>query len=228
MKPSSPFTILASVATVLSFFSNIGVEAATGVDASSLITTEQWACAKETGYENAIIRGYIEAWGQNPGGAVDKNVVENYKNAIAGGYTSVDLYIFPCTGRDTCKPPADQVQDVINLIDENTMDIGTLWLDVEVDPEADNFPSAEGARTALQEFKKALDNSGEKWGVYASKVQWTSITGSVDWELDSSVPLWYPHYDDVMSFDDFESFGGWTTPTIKVKYYQNGLLIMIT
>ena len=27
--------------------------------------------------------------------------------------------------------------------------------------------------------------------------------------------LWYPHYDDWDSFDDFEQTGCWTTPSIK-------------
>ncbi|KAI9250945.1 glycoside hydrolase superfamily [Phascolomyces articulosus] len=215
MKPFSPFTILASAATVLSLFSNTGVQAATGVDVSTLISEKTWACAKDYGYEHAIVRGYIEAWGQNPGGALDKNLVQNYKNAIAAGYETVDIYIFPCTGRDTCKSATQQIQDVLDVIDENSMKIGTLWLDVEVDPQADNWPTASGARSTLQAYKKALDNSGEKWGIYANKVQWTSITGSSTWELDSSVPLWYPHYDNERTFDDFEAFGGWTKPTIK-------------
>ena len=32
------------------------------------------------------------------------------------------------------------------------MNIGTLWLDVEVDPEADNFPTADGARAGNKHF----------------------------------------------------------------------------
>ena len=32
------------------------------------------------------------------------------------------------------------------------MNIGTLWLDVEVDPEADNYPTADGARAGKERF----------------------------------------------------------------------------
>ena len=36
------------------------------------------------------------------------------------------------------------------------------------------------------------------------------------WYLMSvDMPLWYAHYDNIPSFSDFSSFGGWTTPYAK-------------
>lgn len=116
--------------------------------------------------------------------------------------------MFPCTGRSTCKSPATQVNEMAAHMNKNKMNIGTLWLDVEVDPQSNNWPSASQAQSsrlsfflmlynlvnpllALKQFKAAFDATGLKWGVYASQSQWTSITGSKDWVLDSSVPLWY-------------------------------------
>ena len=32
---------------------------------------------------------------------------------------------------------------------------------------------------------------------------------------ETGARLRYPHYDEDPSFDDFESFGGWTTPSMK-------------
>ena len=29
------------------------------------------------------------------------------------------------------------------------------------------------------------------------------------------MPLWYAHYDNSASFTDYDSFGGWSSPTIK-------------
>jgi hypothetical protein len=29
------------------------------------------------------------------------------------------------------------------------------------------------------------------------------------------LPLWYAHYDGVLSFSDFKPFGGWQKPAIK-------------
>ncbi|KAL1929693.1 hypothetical protein VTP01DRAFT_1831 [Rhizomucor pusillus] len=187
----------------------------TGVDVSALTSTSAWSCAKKLGYDHAIVRCYIEAYGGNPGGKIDSNCFQNYKNAKAGGFTSVDIYMFPCTGRSTCKSPAAQVKEVVDYVGSNKMTVGRLWLDVEIDPSANNWPSASSARSTLKSFKSALDSTGWKYGIYSSASQWSQITGSSSWELDSSLPLWYAHYDASLSFSDFSPFGGWTKPTIK-------------
>jgi hypothetical protein len=31
----------------------------------------------------------------------------------------------------------------------------------------------------------------------------------------SELPLWYAHYDNIASFNDFTAFGGWSTPYAK-------------
>ncbi|KAI8143633.1 glycoside hydrolase superfamily [Fennellomyces sp. T-0311] len=200
---------------VLALISTITNAYETGVDCSALTSTSAFQCVKNYGYDHAIVRCYMEAWGNNPGGKVDSNCYQNYLNAKAGGFTSVDIYMFPCTGRSTCKAPATQLQEIINYVGANKMIVGRLWLDVERDTAAGNWPSTSGAQTTLKQFKTALDNSGWKWGVYSSKSQWTSITGSASWVLDSSVPLWYAHWDEALNFADFSAFGGWTKPTIK-------------
>lgn len=38
----------------------------TGVDVSALTSTSAWSCAKKLGYDHAIVRCYIEAYGGNP------------------------------------------------------------------------------------------------------------------------------------------------------------------
>ncbi|KAI8139838.1 glycoside hydrolase superfamily [Fennellomyces sp. T-0311] len=196
-------------------FASIANAAIIGVDVSALTDTSAFSCVNENGYSRAVVRCYIEAYGQNPGGALDSNCQQNYQNALDGGLSSVDIYMFPCTGRSTCKSADTQVQEIVDYVGSNSMTVGTLWLDVEIDPAANNWPSTSEAQSTLKEFKTALDDSGWKWGVYSSNSQWSQIVGSADWELDSSVPLWYAHWNDALSFDNFAQFGGWSTPTIK-------------
>jgi hypothetical protein len=31
----------------------------------------------------------------------------------------------------------------------------------------------------------------------------------------SDLPLWYPHYNGILNFNDFKYFGGWSKPTMK-------------
>ena len=76
--------------------------------------------------------------------------------------------------------------------------------------------------------------AGAQVGVYASSYMWSSIAGSdCTVGADNGCPLWYAHYDvsedgsscllvtrvahpclaqGNPSFDDFESFGGWSSP----------------
>ncbi|KAI9020226.1 glycoside hydrolase superfamily [Phycomyces nitens] len=187
----------------------------TGVDVSALTSTSSFSCVKNLGYDYAIIRCYIEAWGNSPGGKVDSNCYQNYLNAKAAGISKIDIYMFPCTGRSTCKSAATQVNELVSYVGANKMIVGRLWFDVEIDSSANNWPSTSSARTTLAAFHSAWSATGWKWGIYSSYYQWQTITGSASYVLDSSLPLWYPHYDDSLSFGDFSSFGGWTTPTLK-------------
>ena len=60
--------------------------------------------------------------------------------------------MFPCTGRSTCKSPAAQVNEMVGHMNSNKMKIGTLWLDVEVDPQSNNWPSASEAQSSMLIF----------------------------------------------------------------------------
>ncbi|ORX49907.1 glycoside hydrolase [Hesseltinella vesiculosa] len=204
-----------TLASVLAIAGIQSVSAALGVDVSVATSQSAISCLVGKGYKTVIARAYTEAYGANPGGKVDTGAVTTYKNAIAAG-AAVDVYLFPCTGRSTCKSPATQVSELAALFKNNGMGhVGTIWLDVEVDPSANNWPSATSNKATLTAFKTALNNSGLKWGIYSSTYQWQTITGSTSWVLDNTKPLWYAHYDNSQSFSDFSSFGGWTKPTIK-------------
>ena len=79
------------------------------IDCSALTSVAAFRCTKDQGFKRVIIRGYREAYGRNPGGMIDQNFLQNYKNAREAGYTYIDLYMFPCTGRPTCKLPQEQL-----------------------------------------------------------------------------------------------------------------------
>ena len=50
-------------------------------------------------------------------------------------------------------------------------------------------------------------------GIYSNWVQWNDIM--CGWTGAKSHQLWYPHYDNLAAFSDFQAFGGWTKPNIK-------------
>jgi hypothetical protein len=102
------------------------------VDSSTAVSQATFTTAKNEGFTKAIIRGYYEACGS--GGAVDPNFVSSYQNARAAGITNIDTYWFPCTGASNkCKPYATQIQDLIATIKARSMNIATIWVDIEND-----------------------------------------------------------------------------------------------
>ncbi|CAG8668033.1 14921_t:CDS:2, partial [Racocetra persica] len=190
--------------------------AATAVDVSSLTTANSFKCAKNLGYSRVMIRGYFEAYGNNPGGAIDSNFLKNYENAKQAGYTDIDVYMFPCTGRSTCKTPQQQVNELVNLINKNKIIVRTAWLDVEVDNKSGNWNLGPAKnKEILKEFYDAWKSTGWKFGIYSSQSQWETIIGNRNWVLDSSLPLWYSIYDNVPKLNNFRPFGGWTQGTCK-------------
>lgn len=163
------FSIFAIAAAAAAAVATLVQGYQTGLDVSALTSTSSFSCAKNLGYDHVIARCYMEAYGNNPvkptsnskedgneitkkgytqGGKVDPNCYSNYKNAKAAGFTSVDIYMFPCTGRSTCKSPATQVQEIVDYVGAHKMIVGTLWLDVEVDSAANNWPSTSEARSS--------------------------------------------------------------------------------
>lgn len=66
----------------------------------------------------------------------------------------------------------------------------------------------------VEELIQQINNLGIRVGIYTSKSHWISIMNNITkFSLDS--PLWYPHYDNNKSFNDFRAFGGWRQPLVK-------------
>jgi GH25 family lysozyme M1 (1,4-beta-N-acetylmuramidase) len=66
----------------------------------------------------------------------------------------------------------------------------------------------------IEELIQQINMLGVKFGIYTSKSHWHLIMNNVTkFSLDS--PLWYSHYDNDKSFNDFQAFGGWRKPLIK-------------
>lgn len=176
------------------------VSATSGTDVSSAVSSSAYTCLKNNGYVFTIIRGY-QSFGQ-----VDPNVVQNIKNARAGGQADVDVYLFPCV---SCGNPAGQAQTLVNAI--KGQNYGMIWIDIEVYQWSSSQSANQGFITTMA---STLHNLGQSVGIYTSYYNWQSIVG-LGWTGVSQYPLWYAHYDNNPSFSDFTSFGGWSRPSIK-------------
>ncbi|CAK74851.1 unnamed protein product (macronuclear) [Paramecium tetraurelia] len=172
---------------------------------------DDFQCFVKNGYQFAITRAYRSF------GAVDLDGYQNLEKAKAAGLLG-DVYFFPCKGKKTAKA---QVQEFAQVFGNQQSQVyGTVWVDVESNPSTDCGWTTDYASNCnfLQEIVNELKGSSRSVGIYASQYQWTSIFGSASaCSHFASLPLWYPHYDQTPTFDDFPKykFGGWTTPSIK-------------
>ena len=157
-------------------------------------------------------------------GKIDSNGLASIKAALAAGITQVDGYVYPCICCSACGDAQHQMQEVNTLLTQGGVSIDTLWLDIErSDKTCDSTQSCgdwSSDHSINQDFITSLISEGAalgiKMGVYTNKNNWEEIVGS-DWTYAASkgLGLWYAHYDNNPSFDDFQAFGGWQTPTIK-------------
>jgi hypothetical protein len=64
-----------------------------------------------------------------------------------------------------------------------------------------------------------LHGEGQSIGIYSSHRSWPLVMGvnNTDYGDKSGIKLWYAHWDNKTSFDDYPSvaFGGWTQPNTK-------------
>ena len=124
--------MLRSTLLVVSAFASSAFALIHGVDSATLVSTATYAKARSEGFTKAVIRGYEEACGV--GGEVDPNFVPSYHNARAAGFTNIDTYWFPCNGAGhNCKSYANQLSELAATFRANSMNIGTIWIDIEKD-----------------------------------------------------------------------------------------------
>lgn len=91
-----------------------------------------------------------------------------------------------------------------------SLDTDMIWLDIEI---SNWYANKTKNRQFFQELINA-DFGGNRIGVYTNKNNWSTLMG-LDYTEGSQYPLWYPHYDGLASFSDFEPFGGWSEPDVK-------------
>jgi len=182
-----------------------------GVDLSSGVSVSGMTCFIKNGVNDVIARAYRSS------GKTDPTAITTIQSAYSAGMSNVSVYLFPCP---QCQSAAYQVDELVDMLEENqanTIDI--IWIDVE-SPDIwynDQNTNNQFVLNAIEEIYLR----GYRAGIYSSKSQWTEIMGSFSGV--SSYPLWYAHYDGNANFQDFKSFGGWTKPFMK-QYTENAQL----
>jgi len=178
-----------------------------GCDVSDYVSQSKASCM----VNNGLSFGVVRAWHST--GHVDSNVVSTAANLWAGGFTSVDVYMFPCY---KCGDGGGQVSTCVSYLQNNGVKFGTFWFDIE----GPSYWSGDTSENAdfFNAMKQQGTSMGLTMGVYTGWSQWPEIMGGLD---SSDLPLWYPHYDGSPNFDDFQSFNNWGSPVWK-QYSESG------
>ena len=178
-----------------------------GVDYSTAQSLATHQCWKNNGISFAIPRAYMSY------GAFDSNGPANVANARKAGIPYVDIYMFPCRG----KGAAAQVNELVSGM--GGANYGQIWLDIETNPSSGcswgSFSAASNCQY-VSDLVAAVKSHGKAPGIYSSYYMWEAIMGGAgNCPGHSNVALWYAHYDNLASFSDFKSFGGWSKPNMK-------------
>ena len=169
-----------------------------GVDVSTALSSAQWSCLRASNVSWASVRSWHSY------GAFDKNSLGNLHRATAAGLQT-DIYMFPCRSLSA----ALQAKSMVEALSDAPY--GFAWLDIEQNPSAtcgwDSHDMADNCKFVV-DLVNNLTAVGVGVGVYTSEAEWLKAVGP-RCTAASFLPLWYAHYDQRDTCDDFRSFGGW-------------------
>jgi GH25 family lysozyme M1 (1,4-beta-N-acetylmuramidase) len=135
------------------------------------------------------------------------------QNADAAGIDFIDPYIFPCRGISA----ADQVDSFIDNLGDTFYSY--VWVDIEQNPSPGCSWSSYTADQNCKFIGELVDRillRGKYPGFHSSNTMWNQVFGNAAaCSVYSDYPLWYANYNGQQSYDDFVSFGGWTSPSRK-------------
>jgi GH25 family lysozyme M1 (1,4-beta-N-acetylmuramidase) len=180
-----------------------------GIDIySDALTPSDWECLKtKGGLKWAVFRAYHSF------GAFDNSSLVNIKYATDANVDNVDVYMFPCRGKDASAQAKDLLTNLKNA------PFQTVWLDIEENPSKGcswTMETKENNCQFVQTLINALTQGGVSVGVYSSHYEWNLTLGE-NCEVANSLPIWYAHYDGESNCKDFlkTTFGGWKKPFAK-------------
>ena len=200
----SSLLIVASSVTATDYF---------GVDVSTPVTPDDATCFRT---KDNISFAVARAW--HSYGAYDNNVVTTGASFNGAGI-KFDVYMFPCSFNI---PPLQQISNLIGNLTRDKVQYNRIWFDIETNTSPGCGWSTDLNKncqffTSLVQATSNFPNT--LFGVYSSMHMWTTLISAdpSGCAVANKLPLWYPHYQSPPqpNFQDFVTFGGWTTPTAK-------------
>lgn len=132
-------------------------------------------------------------------------------------YLSVSVYLFPSFDCPSNLTAAQQVDQTLQGM--QGVPFGMLWMDIEQNPGSGwGTDAAANHQWLVEAVAEAVKQIGAaRVGVYSSPWGWVPMGSYADL---SDYPLWWPNYDDALSYDDFKPFAGWVESDLAMKQFN--------
>ena len=174
-------------------------------------TAAAWNCLRNEGFGFAVIEAV------QGGHNVTADIVACVKSAATAGF-ALSLYGWFCP---VCRGQEDPYYTGRNAIQtlraqglESGRDYLYFYIDVEdCDPDDDCWLSAKENQDYVLSLAAGVQAAGASAAIYASPYEWNKVMGDAGWKSNlSSLPLWYPSWNNAPDMSGFTAFGGWTVP----------------
>ncbi|CEF67772.1 Glycoside hydrolase, superfamily domain-containing protein [Strongyloides ratti] len=192
---------------------NVNGQYAYAVDVLGSLTTSQFSCIKSSGY-SAV---FTQIYSASNGGTVDTNGCQSVINAYQVGL-GTEVYINPSP--QSSKQSYMQFDEAYQQLKNANINVRTIWLKVTnpvlwYQNPSNNINFIQGMITRARSYGVTL-------GIFTSWYDWYQITASTTTFQQYNLPLWYwntlgfgPSAEGSANFNDFRTFGGWSSPMAK-------------
>lgn len=180
------------------------------------MTIKDYQCFKDLGYDwnSTVVQCMYcktDIFYSNPQPTIDPNCSQRIASAYAAGLDRVDVYMTPCVA--DCKTSAtDQIQQLYGYLKTYNVKFRKMWVSL-------TYVHWMSIKLDNRNFLREILDASEKYfgdqfgGLETSEDDWSNHIGV--WNGPSKYPLWWDHEDDLPSWANFETFGGWKQPVMK-------------
>jgi peptidoglycan hydrolase-like protein with peptidoglycan-binding domain len=166
-----------------------------------VLSVDTLKCLHDAGFEFATFECWLEYTGWY------QNAVTNVANARKAGFRHVGVYMFPIRAHD----PLTQVPAMLKELAKHNVEYDAVMLDIE-GQDWGKYSQASN-RDFMTKMKQAFAAAAVNVTIYCGR-EWPAYFGE-NFNIFAESPLVYAHYDNVPSFYDFDSYGGWKEPSGK-------------
>eukprot|EP01112_Ceratiomyxa_fruticulosa_P007245 TRINITY_DN1870_c0_g3_i2.p1 TRINITY_DN1870_c0_g3~~TRINITY_DN1870_c0_g3_i2.p1 ORF type:complete len:242 (+),score=39.60 TRINITY_DN1870_c0_g3_i2:443-1168(+) len=173
-----------------------------GIDVSFSLTASELRCL---GYDFLIAKCFAE-------GAPLDYCPKTVTAAWQAGYNSAGVIFEPCFASN-CSSLEFQIHDFYTFLSNENVAYKHIWLSVDIKNGGWSNDTKQND-VAFKEMYSTAINTNIPVGIFTNMHSWMTLLG-VNYAGGEKADLWYFDHDNEINFNDYESFAGWSKPSLK-------------